>query len=240
MRQAVLIVGILLGSSLSGCTCDGEAEGMRQAQRESEEAAKREAATREAPRKLRPPVEGSRKVECTQLIDMTAFGEALGEKQPISVRDVTKTSPQSTSSCSLLRGGEPVSMAAQKALLKRNGRLGVLPGDELCNVTAFCSTIEDPERFEQKCRDLTLGTPACVTIVPHGPDDVQSFRFLDKETKCVIEVRGGPSMVDNDFIATCAKAARDLIGPEQISATPSPVEPTAGAPEGEGGEGGEP
>jgi hypothetical protein len=79
-----------------------------------------------------------------------------------------------------------------------------------------------------------MGSFACVKIVAQGSADVKSFRFLDAETRCVIEVRGGPSMTDNDFIARCAKAARDLIGPAQIAETP----PTAAVPEGAGGEGG--
>jgi hypothetical protein len=33
-------------------------------------------------------------------------------------------------------------------------------------------------------------------------------------------VRGGPSNVNNEIIRTCAKAARDMIGPAQIAVTP--------------------
>jgi hypothetical protein len=225
----MIMLAVLLSSRLLACKCDGEAEGMRQAQLEAEAEAKREAASRPPATKRSTAVEGSRKVDCTQLIDTAAFQEALGEQAPVTLREVGKSNPDFTASCSVVRGGEPMTAAQQKALLKRNGKLGVLPGDELCNVTAYCNVVEDEESFDKRCTDLTLGTNACVKVVAHGAEDVRSFRFLDKDTRCVIDVRGGPSMVDNDFIATCAKAARDRIGPPQIAA-PGGAAPEAPTP----------
>jgi hypothetical protein len=98
----------------------------------------------------------------------------------------------------------------------------VLPGDELCNVTALCSTIEDAEHFKAACKtrkeqdDDSLGSYACVRIVMVGPADVKVFQLFDEDTRCVLRVRGGPSNVNNDLIQGCAKAARDSIGPAQI------------------------
>src|SRR5258708_36974162 len=111
-------------------------------------------------------------------------------------------------------------MAEQAAMKKKASKVGVLPGEELCNIPTFCWTIEDAERFRQKCHDTkdtddnSLGFYACVMIVATGEDDVKRFRFFDDDTKCIIQVRAGPSMVGNDFIGKCAKAAHDLIGPE--------------------------
>ncbi len=204
---------------------------MREAVREAEEEAKRMAASESAAPKQRAPVAGSRRIECTQLIDMTSFREALGEKEPLAVRDVGKSAVDANASCSLLRGGRTPTPKEQAAIIKRTGKLGVLPGDELCNITAFCNTIEEEERFKKRCGELkmesdeSMGSFACVKFKPHGEADVKSFRFLDAETKCVIEVRGGPSMADNDFITKCAQAARDLIGPEQIAETPPTADP---------------
>ena len=59
-------------------------------------------------------------------------------------------------------------------------------------------------------------------IVAQGADDVKRFRFFDPDTKCIIQVRGGPSNVDNDLIGKCAKAAHDLIGPDQIKVGAAP------------------
>ena len=60
--------------------------------------------------------------------------------------------------------------------------------------------------------DHSLGTFACLKVNAVGSDDVNVYRLLDEDTKCILEVRGGPSMVDNAVIAECAKAARDNIG----------------------------
>jgi hypothetical protein len=203
--------------------CKGEEAGREAAQREAEAELQRARASHQVAPKIRPPVQGDRKIECTQLIDMPSFREALGEKEPLSMREVTKTVAKANASCSLIRGGRILTTKEQQALIKRAGKLGVLPGDELCSVTMYCNTIEDEDRFKKRCPELkgkdddSMGSYACVQTFPHGDADVMSFRFLDAETKCVIEVRGGPSMTDNAFITTCAKAARDLIGPAQIA-----------------------
>jgi hypothetical protein len=160
----------------------------------------------------------------------------LGETDPITVQE-SKSEPDAAASCSLMRGGKRPSDAEQKALIKKNGRLGVLPGDEICNVSTFCWTIEEAQRFAKKCVqekktiDDSLGFQACVMIVATGADDVKNFRFFDDDTKCIIGVRAGPSNVDNDLIGKCAKAAHDQIGPPQIAvgAAPAPSPAPAGS-----------
>lgn len=226
------MLALALTSSVTAA-CKGEEAGMLAAQKEAEAESQRLAKETPAAPKQRAPVSGSRKLDCNQLIDMTAFREALGEKEPMAMRDVSKGNADANASCSLLRGGRSLSPKEQEAIIKRTGKLGVIAGDELCNVSAYCNSVEQEESFKKRCRELKLqedesaGFSACVKIIPHGAVDVKSFRFLDPETKCVIEVRGGPSMVDNDYIAKCAKAARDLIGPDQIAETP----PAAPEPE---------
>ena len=201
------------------------------------EAARRQAAaeqadkhTKAAPAKrMSTPVAGQTRLPCTQLIDAAAFQTALGEKEPLVVKDVTRSEAEATSSCSLVRGGKRPSEAAQQALIKKNGKLGVMAGDELCNITAICSTIEEPERFKAACKarkeqdDDSLGSYACVRVIAVGPADVKVFQLLDEDTRCVLRVRGGPSNVDNDVIGTCAKAARDSIGPAQIRVDGAPA-----------------
>jgi hypothetical protein len=167
----------------------------------------------------------------------------LGETEPVTVAE-SKSEPDAAASCSILRGGKRLSDAEQKAKLKKEGRLGVMAGDEICNVSTFCWTIEDPDRFRKRCAEMkdkdddTLGFYSCVLIVAQGADDVKRFRFFDDDTKCIIQVRGGPSNVDNDLIGRCAKAAHDLIGPDQIKVGAPPAEapaaPAAPAAEGSG------
>jgi hypothetical protein len=222
-------VGISLGTSggLGAWGCgNSERAGAEEAQRQAEAEQKARQAAAPAKR-LSPPVPGQAHVPCAQLIDPAPFQVALKERQPLAVKEVTRNEPEAAASCSLVRGGKRPSEAEQQALLKRDGRLGVLPGDELCNVTAFCSTIEDLDRFKASCTqrkdhdDDSLGSYACVHIVAVGADDVKVFRLLDDDTRCVLQVRGGPSNVDNDLIRACAKVARDTIGPPQIKVEPA-------------------
>jgi hypothetical protein len=216
-------VAAVLGAPLGAAGCgNSERAGAEEAQRQAEQEQKARQSASPPARRILPPVPGQAHIPCSQLIDAAAFQTALGEKLPLTVKEVTKGEPDSVASCSLVRGGKPLTAAEQKSMLQKAGRLGVLPGDELCNVTAFCSTIEDPDRFRASCKerkdrdDESLGSYACVHIQAVGADDVKLFRLLDDDTRCILQIRGGPSNVNNDSIQACAKAARDTIGPEQI------------------------
>jgi hypothetical protein len=218
---AVVVLGLLPGLGLLACS-SSENAGAEAALRQAEAEQKARQAAAAPAKRMSTPVPGGARVPCEQLIDLAAFQTALGEKEALSAKDVTKGQAEASSSCSLLRGGKRPGEAEQKALLKRAGRLGVLPGDELCNVTAYCAVIEDLERFKAACKqrkerdDDSMGSYACVRIVAVGAEDVKVFQFLDEDTRCILHVRGGPSNVDNDMILSCAKAARDTIGPAQI------------------------
>jgi hypothetical protein len=230
MRALAIVVFAAL-TALAACS-KGDA-GIEEAKRQAAEQDKDKGPVEPA-KKISPPVPNMQKIPCETMIDTAAFGKALAEVDPVSVVDETKTEADASASCGIYRGGKRPSDAEQKAMLKEKGRLGVMNGDELCNVSAFCWTIEDPDRFRKKCletknrqEDNSMGTFACVQVVPTGEDDVDVFRFFDADTKCILQVRGGPSMTDNNFIRTCAKAARDLIGPAQIAVTPggAPAKP---------------
>lgn len=169
-----------------------------------------------APVVVKPPVEAPTKIACDRLIDAARFTTALGEKAPLTIKEVTN--PDATAACSLIRGGTKPSAAAQQKLLQTTGRLGVLPGDAVCEVAAYCWTIEDAARFATTCArrggklDDTTGGPACVVTVAAGADDRELYRFLDEDSRCVITVQGGPANVDNDQVRACAKTAREAIG----------------------------
>jgi hypothetical protein len=209
-------------AALSLAACHGADEGAAEADKEAKAEQARAEKSGEVAKKIQPPVPGRGHVACDQLLDTAAFTTALGEKDPLTVKDVTASATEAAASCSLVRGGKPLSEAEQKALLKK-GRLGVLPGDDVCNVTAYCWTLEDGEKFKQWCADKKLkaddstGGFACVTVTARGEADVNNYKFFDDDTKCLLEVRGGPGMVDNAVIATCAKTARALITPAQIA-----------------------
>ncbi|HEX7842580.1 MAG TPA: hypothetical protein VF469_34135 [Kofleriaceae bacterium] len=227
---ASVIAGLLGGILVLAACGNSERAGAEEAQRQAEAEQKAKAQATAPAQRMSTPVRGEAHVPCTQLIDPAAFQAALKEKQPLTVQDVTKSERDATASCALVRGGKRPTEAEQQAMIKHSGRLGVLPGDVVCNVTAICSKIMDAEQFKASCKqrkdhdDESLGSYACVQIVPVGADDVKVFRLLDEDTRCILEVRGGPSNVDNELIRACAKAARDTIGPAQIQ-----VEAAAGS-----------
>lgn len=237
MRSIAIKVGVAIG--FLACGKSGEQAGIEEAQKQAEAEQKAKERANEPAKVMRPPVPGQGKIPCSQLIDLPAYQTALNEKEPLTVKDQTKGEPDAASSCALHRGGKRPGEAEQQALLKQAGRLGVLPGDELCHVTALCYTIETPERFKKWCKDRkdrddeSMGSYACVQVVAQGADDVPLFRFYDEDTKCILRVGGGPSNVDGDQIRACAKVARDTIGPAQIAVTAPPATPPA--PAGSGG-----
>ncbi|HEX5058310.1 MAG TPA: hypothetical protein VFV99_03070 [Kofleriaceae bacterium] len=229
MRTPLAI--LLMSIALLACS-KGANEGAEEAKKQAEKEQKEKEASGGVAKKISPPVAGKAKLDCASVINATQFQQVLGETEAITVTD-SKSEPDAAASCSILRGGKRLSDAEQKAKLKKEGRLGVMAGDEICNVSTFCWTIEDADRFRQKCHDMkdkdddTLGFYSCVLIVAQGADDVKRFRFFDDDTKCIIQVRGGPSNVDNDLIGKCAKAAHDLIGPDQIKVGAPPAEAPA-------------
>lgn len=229
MRSIAISCGIAIG--LAACGKSGEKAAIEEAQQQAEAEQKEKARVNEPAKVMRPPVPGQAKIPCSQLIDLAKYQEQLGEKEPLTIKDQSKGDKDATSSCAIHRGGKRPSEAEQQALSKKEGRLGVLPGDELCHVTALCSTIESHERVKKRCAekkfrdDESMGNYACVQIVAQGADDVPVFTFFDEDTRCVLVVGGGPSNVNGDQIRTCAKVARDTIGPDQIAVHAAPAAP---------------
>lgn len=228
-------MAIALSLGLFACS-KGANEGAEEARKQAEKEQKEKEAAGGVAKKITPPVAGRAKLDCANVIRADLFQQVLGEVEPVTVT-ASGSEPDAAASCSIVRGGKRLSDAEQKAKLKKEGRLGVLAGDEICNVSTFCWTIEDPDRFRRKCAEMkdqddeSLGFYSCVLIVAQGADDVKRYRFYDDDTKCIIQVRGGPSNVDNDLIGKCAKAAHDLIGPDQIkvgAAPAAPAEPAEG------------
>lgn len=230
-------IAIMLMLALGACS-KGANEGAEEAKKQAEKEQKEKVASGGVAQKISPPVAGRAKLDCSNVLSAELMTQALGEKDPVSIAE-SKAEPDAAASCSVVRGGKRLSTKEQEAKLKKEPRLGVLGGDELCNVSTFCWTIEDPERFRKKCADMkekddeTLGFYSCVLVVAQGANDVFRYRFYDDDTKCIIQVRGGPSNIDNDIIGKCAKAAHDLIGPDQIKVGAKPLpNPAPEAPAG--------
>lgn len=236
-------LAFVMSALISGACSKGENAGAEEARKAAEAELKAKAATGEVAKKISPPIPGEQRIPCETLVDAAAYTSALGEKEPLVVKDTGKNEPEAAASCSLVRGGKRLTDAEQQALLKKEGRLGVMPGDEVCNVSAFCWTIEDPERFKKKCAqrkdtdDESMGTYACRQTVATGAFDVYVYRFFDEDTKCILQVKGGPSNTDNEVIRKCAIAARDGFGPAQLKPGAAPAAPADGAASGSAGSG---
>lgn len=228
---------------LSAAACGNAAEeGAKEAKREADMERAKQAKEIKQEDRVKPPVAQGTKLRCDQFIDPAAYTTALGELDALTVRDSTGAMADATASCSLIRGGVRPTAKEQEKLIKKQGRLGVIPGDELCNVTLYCWVVEDAAKFKSRCvatptdvkaPDDTTGGFACRETRPQGEFDIDSFKFYDDDTKCVIGVRGGPSFTDNEKIATCARTARESIGPEHIKPD-APARYTEAAPEGAG------
>jgi len=117
-----------------------------------------------------------------------------------------------------MRAGEPPRTDAQLRKFQREGmKLGVLPGDEYCTVTAYCSMATDVDRLKKKCeaeKDLgndAVGEFACVHTTQRGTKEAYTYRVIDPDTKCMLEVMGGPSVTDEPLVQNCTRAALDDI-----------------------------
>ena len=233
MRPTLALVLLVVGCE------SGSKAAIQEAQKQAEAEQKLKGPV-EPPKKMIPPVPGEAKLPCTQLINIAAFQSGLEEKEPLSVKDTTQPKGDVAASCDVVRGGKKLSEAEQQKLLKETGRLGILSGDVVCNIRLLCYTFESTERVKERCARMkendndTMGSYACVQIVPTGVHDVEVFKFFDEDTKCVFEVRGGPSNTDNNVIRSCAKIARDTIGPDQIKPGAAPATPPADSGSGSG------
>lgn len=172
--------------------------------------------------KIETAVPGGTKIPCDKLIDAALLTEKLEEKDPVTVADQTKQEADATSVCSVRRGGEVMSAKKQEELAKKTMKLGVIAGDELCSIAAFCSVPANEEQQRKKCEDgnmdsnETIGVFACVKVTPKGPTDAYTYTFVDPDSRCVLRVRGGPSVDEESDVQRCAKAALELIGPASL------------------------
>ena len=120
------------------------------------EYAKQLAREQEGPRqpskitKLEVPVPVGKKVACADWVDLAGFQEAIGDE--LTLKDKSTSNAEASSVCAFMRGGEAVDVKAQeKAFLKNDMKLGVLPGDEYCMVELYCSYANSEELMRKKC-----------------------------------------------------------------------------------------
>lgn len=218
-----LALPVTLAFSVIACSSDKD-DAVKPAEPEVKEKKKRSNV-----KKFESAVPYGKHVACADLIpDPAPFAAALaaaGMETPEigEVRDKSKSNLEATSVCAFFRAGTPPSdKDQQRAYLKGGMKLGVLPGDEYCTVTASCSYPTDLDDFKKKCQaegsreDQGLGQFACVREFQRAELYAYTFRTIDVDSQCIFEVMGGPSVTDENLVRACTKAAIDSVTPEHI------------------------
>jgi len=165
---------------------------------------------------------GGGKIACDKIFSAEQMTQALGEREPVTVKDKGDTEIDPTSVCSVRRGGKMMGSKQQEEQIKKTLTLGVLAGDELCYIAAYCSIPADEDSLKNQCRsdqmksNDAIGVYSCIKITPKGPHDAYTYQFIDPDSHCVMKVRGGPSVNEEEMVQKCAKAALDLMGPHAL------------------------
>jgi hypothetical protein len=164
-------------------------------------------------------VPSGKQVACSDVIDAALFSKYIGDEIG-EVKDRAGSNSEASLSCALIRAGQPPTSDAQLRKFQREGmKLGVLPGDEYCLVTAYCSMATDLDRFKKKCDDdhdvanEGVGQFACVHTSQRGTKQAYTYRVIDPDTRCMLEVMGGPSVTDEPLVQNCTRAALEDISP---------------------------
>lgn len=174
--------------------------------------------------KVQMAVPYGKQVACAEVFTVETFSKFIGD-QIGEIKDKSSSNKEASTSCAFHRAGEPPKTDAQLKKFKQEGlKLGVLPADEYCTVTAFCSmSNDDPEAFKKVCEERgdtgneQLGTFACVHQTQRGAEYAFTYKVVDQETKCMLEVMGGPSVTDEGLVQNCAKAALDDMAPNKLT-----------------------
>ena len=166
------------------------------------------------------PVPHGKHVLCTDVLNATTIGAELQKELTVTqAKDKTVTA-----SCELRLAGKRPTEKEQERIIKAKGKLGVMPGDVWCNVKLHCWFADLNEKlFEKRCLqkqnqlDKSLGAVACIQVTPVAHIDSYTYRILDNDSKCMLEVRGGPSVTKQDDVASCAKAAMNSVTRDGIA-----------------------
>lgn len=215
--RATLPSLLLIGLGATFPACKGEVEG--EAPKPAEPAEKKSNVV-----KITTAVMPGKKLACADVFpDMAVFSETMGvEIGPM--KDKSRNNGMATMVCSVIRGGEVAETAKEaKTLQEKYSRLGVLPGDSFCQITAYCSRASNKDEFEKKCESdgnqgsLLGGEFACVRATEKGPEYSYTYKFIEPDTKCVVEALAGPSVNDQEMVKNCALAARTAITTASVS-----------------------
>ncbi len=209
MKTQLIAASLLF---LSVTACKGEIEGGEQPETKAAEPKKSNVV------KLTTAVPYGKHLACADVFPDTAlFTEKMGDEIG-SIKDKSSSNSSASVVCSLIRAGEPPSSPKElKTLEEKYAKLGVLPGDEYCMISAYCSLAADLDSFRAECekngnQNATLdGDFACVRATEKGVEYSYTYKFIEPDTKCVVEAMAGPSVNDENMVRNCASAAKELM-----------------------------
>jgi hypothetical protein len=174
--------------------------------------------------KVETTVPWGKKVACAKILDPAGIAAALGEAE-VTISDSTETGEkEATSICSVRKTGKVLSEKEQAKLMQKEGfRIGVQPGDEICQLRAYCSYPYDiadikkkSEAMGQSC-NTDIGDLTCVQQVQAGAEYRYVVTVLDPDSKCRYVV--SPTTITSpDPIKACAKVFVEQITKEKIQA----------------------
>jgi hypothetical protein len=175
-------------------------------------------------RKVETPVPVGKKLKCASLLHADQATAAVGRQ--LEVKDESGRDPEATAVCRLMTVGKPPSEKEQERMLAKNQALGLLPGDELCQISLYCwSTYTVPD-LKKKCEEkkeapsTEIGALSCVQEVKAGDKTRYNITILDDDTRCKIVVHSGPGVTDLPTTKTCAKVAVEQISTEGLKSSP--------------------
>ena len=219
LTRTLLFSGLVLGGLLAGA-CKGKIEGGEEPEKKPEVKKKSNIV------KLTTAVPYGKHIACDHVLPATAgFTDKLGAEHEIgSIKDKGTSNSSATFVCSIIKAGEPPASPKElKTLEDKYAKLGVLPGDEYCMVSGYCSLANDEETFKRKCDedsnrpDTMDGQFACVRATEKGAEYSYTYKFIEPDTKCTLEVMAGPSVNDESLVRSCALAARDTITKDGVA-----------------------
>ncbi len=164
------------------------------------------------------------KVACAKILDPVAIAAALGEAE-VTISDATQTGEkEATSICSVRKTGKVLNEKAQNKLMEKEGfKIGVQPGDEICQLRAYCSysydiadTKKKAEAMGQAC-NTDIGDLTCVQQVQAGADYRYVVTVLDPDSKCRYVI-SPTTITEQAPMMACAKAFVEQISKDKLQA----------------------
>jgi hypothetical protein len=165
-----------------------------------------------------------KKVACDKILDPVGIAAALGETE-VTISDASQSGEkEATSICSVRKTGKALSEKEQAKLMTKEGfRIGVQPGDEICQLRAYCSYDYDiaeakkkAEAMGQSC-NTDIGDLTCVQQVQAGADYRYVVTVLDPDAKCRYII-SPTTITEQAPMMACAKVFVEQITKEKLQA----------------------